>query len=118
MRNANLVFSMAVLAGSLLLAGASSADRIEVPVWTPEPPVSAGPPVVPAVADRFSPTDVAAAPAPGAGLAPAPPAFDRFSCDTFACGGGRGRSAFGVIESPVSPGELPGVTPGTLPGLD
>jgi hypothetical protein len=103
MRKTSLI---AVLAGALWIAGSAGADDIEVPAWTPEPPpVGAGPPLPP-VADRFTPNDVAGAPSPPGGLfAPAPPAFDRFSCDTFACGGG---SRLGVIESPASPGELPG----------
>jgi hypothetical protein len=116
MRNASM--GLSIVAAALLAAGVAGADAIEVPAWTPEPPpVGAGPPVAPPVANRFTPTDVAAAPVPGALLAPAPPAFDRFSCDTFACGG-RGGTRLGVIESPAGPGELPGGGPGTLPGLD
>jgi hypothetical protein len=89
------------------LAPAAGADDIEVPAWTPEPPpVSAGP-ILPPVADRFTPTDVAAVPGPKGLFAPAPPAFDRFACDTFACGGRGG--GLGVVESPASPGELPGL---------
>lgn len=100
-------YLLSLVVASLLVAGAASADDIEVPAWTPEPPpVSAGP-ILPPVSDRFTPTDVAAAPPPGGLFAPAPPAFDRFACDTFACG--RGGSSLGVIESPVSPGELPGL---------
>jgi hypothetical protein len=109
------------IAAALLAAGAARADVVEVPAWTPEPPpVGAGPPIAPPVANRFSPTDVAAAPPPGGVLAPAPPAFDRFACDTFTCGG-RSRGLH-VIESPVKPGDLPGDLPGpgpgALPGLD
>lgn len=97
---------IALVAASLWIATAAGADEIEVPAWTPEPPpVSAGP-LLPPVADRFTPNDVAAPAPPGGLFAPAPPAFDRFSCDTFACGG-RGAS-LGVIESPATPGELPG----------
>jgi len=103
MRKASL---LACAAASLLVAAAVSADEIEVPAWTPEPPPVSSGPVVPPVAQRFTPTDVAAAPPPGGVFAPAPPAFDRFSCDTFTCGGGKG---LGVIESPVKPGELPGM---------
>lgn len=97
---------LALVAVALWIAPLAGADDIEVPAWTPEPPpVSAGP-ILPPVAERFTPTDVAAVPSPGGLFAPAPPAFDRFSCDTFACGGRSG--GLGVIESPVSPGELPG----------
>lgn len=98
---------LSFVAASLLVAGAAAADDIEVPAWTPEPPpVSAGP--IPPVSDRFTPTDVAAVAPPGGLFAPAPPAFDRFSCDTFTCGGGGGAN-LGVIESPAGPGELPGL---------
>jgi hypothetical protein len=93
------------IALSLCLAAAAGADVIEVPAYEP-PPVSSGP-ILPPVADRFTPTDVAAPPPPGI-FAPAPPAFDRFSCDTFSCGGGRSGPSLGVIESPATPGELPG----------
>jgi hypothetical protein len=96
---------ISIVAASLVVATAAFADEIEVPAWQPEPPpVSAGP-ILPPVAERFAPTDVAAAPPPGGLFAPAPPAFDRFSCDTFACGGGTG---LGVVESPTGPGGLPG----------
>jgi hypothetical protein len=114
MRNATL----RILVGAAILAAAAPAalaDEIEVPSYAP--PVSAAGPILGPIADRFDPTDVAAAPPPGGVFAPAPPAFDRFACDTFACGnGGRG---LGVIESPTGPGELPGgnAGPGTLPGL-
>jgi hypothetical protein len=92
---------------ALAIATSARADDIEVPAWAPEPPpVSAGP-ALPPVADRFTPTDVAAPAPPGGVFAPGPPAFDRFSCDTFSCGGGGGGS-LGVIESPAGPGELPG----------
>jgi hypothetical protein len=94
---------LSFVAAALLVAGAAGADDIEVPAWEP-PAVSAGP-ILPPVADRFTPTDVAAAPVPGGLFAPAPPAFDRFACDTFTCGGGSG---LGVVESPAGPGELPG----------
>ena len=95
------------IAAVLALASPSTADVIEVPAWTP--PVSEAGPVLGPIADRFDPTDVAAAPAPGGLMAPAPPAFDRFSCDTFSCGPGGG---LGVIESPATPGTLPGGLPG------
>jgi hypothetical protein len=99
---------LSFVAASLLVAGAAVADDIEVPAWTPEPPpVSAGP-ILPPVSDRFTPTDVAAAPPPGGLFAPGPPAFERFACDTFSCGRGGG-SGLGVIESPAGPGELPGL---------
>lgn len=94
---------------TLAMATSARADEIEVPAWKPEPPAVSAGPALPAVADRFAPTDVAAAPAPpGLVFAPGPPAFDRFSCDTFTCGGGRGGATLGVIESPATPGELPG----------
>lgn len=103
-----LLGTVAVAAG-LGLAAAAQADVVEVPAWTPTPPVSAPGSILGPVASRFDPTDVAGAPPPSGLLAPAPPAFDRFSCDTFACGGGQG---LGVIESPVTPGTLPGGLPG------
>ncbi|HEY8492686.1 MAG TPA: hypothetical protein VIN04_02265 [Myxococcota bacterium] len=103
MRKTSLV---ALVAGSLCIGGAALADEIEVPAWTPEPPAVSSGPLLPPVASRFTPTDVAAAPPPGI-FAPAPPAFDRFSCDTFACGRASGAS-IGVIESPATPGQLPG----------
>jgi len=101
---------LSFVAAGLLVAGAAAADDIEVPAWTPEPPpVSAGPILSP-VSDRFTPADVASAPAPPGGLfAPAPPAFDRFACDTYACGRGGSAGGLGVIESPATPGELPGM---------
>ena len=108
-RMRNLLGSCAIAAG-LGLAGPATADKIEVPAWAPTPAVSSPGPVMGPIANRFDPTDVAAAPAPGGLMAPAPPAFDRFSCDTFACGGGGG--GLGVIESPVTPGTLPGGLPG------
>ncbi len=91
------------------LAAPAQADVIEVPAWTPPPPVSAPGSILGPIAGRFDPTDVAAAPLPSGLLAPAPPAFDRFSCDTFTCGRNGG---LGVIESPVTPGTLPGDLPG------
>ena len=105
-RMQNLLGTCAVAAG-LAITGPAAADVIEVPEWTP--PISAPGPVLGPIANRFDPTDVAAAPAPGGLLAPAPPAFDRFSCDTFACGRGGG---LGVVESPATPGTLPGGLPG------
>jgi len=90
------------------LAAPARADVIEVPAWTP-PPVSAPGSILGPIAGRFDPTDVAAAPLPSGLLAPAPPAFDRFSCDTFTCGRSGG---LGVIESPATPGTLPGDLPG------
>jgi hypothetical protein len=104
----NLLGSCAIVAG-LGLAGSAAADVIEVPPWSP--PVSSPGPVLGPIANRFDPNDVASAPAPSGLLAPAPPAFDRFSCDTFTCGGGSG-GGLGVIESPVTPGTLPGGLPG------
>jgi hypothetical protein len=72
-------------------------------------------PIAGPIADRFDPNQVAAAPPPSGLLAPAPPAFERTPCDTFRCGG-RGGVGLGVIESPVTPGGLPGGSqPGGLP---
>ncbi len=107
-RRMQTLFGTFAIAMGLALASPATADVIEVPAWTP--PVSEAGPVLGPIADRFDPTDVAAAPAPGGLMAPAPPAFDRFSCDTFACG--RGGGGLGVIESPATPGTLPGGLPG------
>jgi hypothetical protein len=99
---AGVRFGVLALVAGLGLAGSALADEIEVPVSAPGS-------ILGPIADRFDPTDVAAAPPPSGLLAPAPPAFDRFACDTFSCGRGGG---LGVIESPVTPGTLPGDLPG------
>jgi hypothetical protein len=83
---------------------------------------AAGPILGPA-AIRFSPIDVAAAPPPSGLLPPAPPAFRREPCE--AADLGCLDVSIGVVESPVSPGTIPGSipitspdpTPGTIPGL-
>lgn len=114
MRNANL--RILVAAVLVVAAAPAFADEIEVPAYAP--PVATEGPILGPVADRFDPTDVAAVPLPGGRFAPAPPAFSRFACDTFACGGGA--RGLGVVESPTGPGTLPGQGgpgPGTLPGL-
>jgi hypothetical protein len=99
-RIAPAALALAVVVG---IASGVRADEVEVPAWAPEPPpVAAGPPLP--VAARFNPNDVAAPPAARGLLAPAPPAFDRFGCDTFSCG----RGGLGVVESPTGPGDLPG----------
>jgi len=58
-RMQSLLGTFAVAAG-LAIAGPATADVIEVPEWTP--PVSAPGPVLGPIANRFDPTDVAAAP--------------------------------------------------------
>jgi hypothetical protein len=64
-------------------------------------------PVAGPVAQRFDTTDVAAGPPPSGLLPPAPPAFRREPCET----PGRGclDVNLGVVESPATPGTIPGV---------
>jgi hypothetical protein len=59
------------------------------------------------VASRFTTTDVAAPPPPTGLLPPAPPAFKKEPCES--PGSGCLDVNLGVVESPTTPGTIPGV---------
>jgi len=99
------ILQIVLLFGALVLVGwaqLAQADDIAAP------PILQ--PILGAPADRFTPTDVAAAPPPSGLLPPAPPAFQRLPCQASACAGG---GSIGLVEQPGQPGP----PPGTLPGL-
>lgn len=83
----------------------SRAHEERIPVAVRD--VSEQPSALGALAERFSPIDVAAPPPATGLLAPAPPAFELEPCDTVPCLGGLPASGLGVIESPTGPGDLP-----------
>jgi len=93
-----LLFTALVLVGWAQLA---HADGIAAP-----PTLQ---PILGAPADRFTPTDVAAAPPPSRLLPPAPPAFQRLPCQGISCFGGAGRAeGLDWTPSPPPPGDFPG----------
>jgi hypothetical protein len=82
MRKSHRIVQIVLLFAALVLVGwaqLAHADDIAAP--------SILQPILGTPADRFTPTDVAAAPPPGGLLSPAPPAFQRQPCQAGICGG-------------------------------
>ncbi len=105
-----LLFATLVFVGGAQLA---HADEIAAPpVLLP----ILGPP-----ADRFTPTDVAAAPPPSGLLSPAPPAFQRWPCQAGACGAEVTPWITWGPQDPTPsdlPGAPPSLPPAELPGMN